>query len=76
MPYSHAIVSDITPNRATVEALGAESEMRNRYDRAPANWRLATVAFKLRVDDAIKVGDRVWIKQDSASRRIEIVAGE
>ena len=51
---THAFVSDLTPNRATIEALGDETDLRGRFeDRCDGRV--------IRVPADSEVGERVWI---------------
>jgi hypothetical protein len=70
---TYALISDVTPNRATVEFVGSqeEAEAAGMHADAYAGCLLVPVADGVTVD----VGDRVWI--DRAGQQVlRISAGE
>jgi hypothetical protein len=66
-----ALLSDVTPNRATVEFVGTEEEARdaNIYCDAYVNC----VCVPVRDGITVQVGERVWVER--AGDRVSRVSG-
>jgi hypothetical protein len=72
---TYALISDITPNRATVEFVGSQEEAEAAGMHADADADAGCLIVPVKDGVSVDVGDRVWI--DRAGQRVlRVSAGE